>query len=172
MKAQESEFTTILRRQQQVNPNVLPTTYAGLNEGPAPGTVAGIVLGSVAGFLLLLWLIYTCFNFDGSFGIYREESVRRRSRSPRRSSRSRSEVIEVSRQRSPRREVRRETVVVEETTRRTPPERDDDIVEVIEEHSPRRERRGSDRRDSGGFYRTVDPDSFAGGRAPPRKVRR
>ncbi|KAI6382397.1 hypothetical protein MCOR25_000693 [Pyricularia grisea] len=30
--------------------------------GPDPGTVVGITLGSVAGFLLVLWIIYTCIN--------------------------------------------------------------------------------------------------------------
>lgn len=43
----------------------IPTTYGDLNSGPSPGKIVGIVLGSVAGFLLLLWLLYTCFNFGG-----------------------------------------------------------------------------------------------------------
>lgn len=72
----------------------------------------------------------------------------------------------------PRRESRRETVVIEETIRRprTPP---DDIVEVIEEHSdtPRREKSERSRKVSGGF-RTVDPEAFAGGSRPVRKVSR
>ena len=170
---------SVLRR--QVDPNILPTTYSGVSSGPPPGTVVGIVLGSVGGFLLLLWLIYTCFNMQFASGsVYGEEVVRRRSsrsHSPRRaaSSRSRSEIIEVQqhqRQRSPRREVRRETVIVEETHR--PPSRaEDDIVEVIEDPIPppqRRERRSSDRRE--GYFRTIDPDAYGGGRAPARKVRR
>lgn len=180
-----------LFRRQQTIPKLIPETYAGLNKGPPPGTVVGIVLGSVAGFLLLLWLIYTCMNFNASRGVttYEEETVvRRRSRSPRSSrrspprspsrhapsrSRSRSEVIEVSRHRSPpRRETRRETVILEERTRRPSPppvEREDDIVEVIEEHSPPR-RSSRSRRVSG--YRTVDPEAFAGGDRPLRKVSR
>ncbi|KAK3323480.1 hypothetical protein B0T19DRAFT_205456 [Cercophora scortea] len=40
----------------------IPSLYGSLNSGPDPGTVAGIVLGSVAGFILLLWLLYTCIN--------------------------------------------------------------------------------------------------------------
>lgn len=168
-------IASVFRRQQQqpsVNPNVLPTTYSGLNDGPPPGTVVGVVIGSVCGFLLLLWLLYSCFNM-GDAGVYEEEIVRRRSRSPRRSSRSRSEMTQ--QRGSPRRETRRETIIVEE--RRAPPvEREDDIVEVIEEHSrsrtpPRRERRGSDRRDDG-YYRPVDPHAYAGGNAPARKVSR
>lgn len=185
-------LSSIVRR--QVDPSVLPTTYSGLNAGPAPGTVVGIVFGSVAGFLLVLWVIYTCFNGIGrsrevSSIVDEEVVVRRRSRSPRRSSprrssprrssprrppssRSRSETIEVSRHRSPprsppRRETRRETVIMEE--RRTSAPRDDDIVEVIEDHSPpRRVKRESSRRESG--YRTVDPEAFGGGNRPMRKV--
>lgn len=165
----------------QVNPSIVPSTYSGINSGPAPGIVVGIVLGSVGGFLLLLWLIYTCFNLGGpSSAVYEEEIVRRRSHSPRRpvSSRSRSEVVEVrqrspARQRSPpHREVRRETVIVEETTRRPEREREDDIVEVFEEHSPPPPRRSRGSGSGGRYYRTVDPEAFGGGNSAPRKVRR
>ncbi len=44
------------------NTPTIPAYYGSLHSGPDPGTVAGIVLGSVAGFILLLWLIYTCIN--------------------------------------------------------------------------------------------------------------
>lgn len=194
LKAQVRSYTTqpitrplhSLLRRQQAPPRLIPATYAGLNKGPSAGTVVGIVLGSVAGFLLILWLIYTCVNFNATRAVstYEEETVvRRRSRSPRSSrrspsrhapsrSRSRSEVIEVSRHRSPpRRETRRETVIMEERSRPPPPpvEREDDIVEVIEEHSPVRRSSGS-RRVSG--YRTVDPEAFGGGNRPLRKVSR
>ena len=176
-------LTSLLRRQLQ--PSIIPTTYSGLNAGPSPGTVVGIVFGSVAGFLLLLWLIYSIFNFQGGSPATVEEEVvvsRRRSRSPRRSSprrssprrplssRSHSEVIEVSHQHRspPHRETRRETVILEETRR--PAQREDDIVEVIEEHSPPRRVRRESRRESG--YRTVDPEAFGGGSRPLRKVSR
>lgn len=175
-------LASLLRR--QVQSSIIPTTYSGLNAGPAPGTVVGIVFGSVAGFLLILWLIYSIFMAQSGHSAPVEEEVvvsRRRSRSPRRSSprrssprrppssRSHSEVIEVSRQRSPpRRETRRETVILEETRR--PPQREDDIVEVIEEHSPPRRVRRESRRESG--YRTVDPEAFGGGNRPLRKVSR
>lgn len=187
-------LSSIFRR--QVDPSVIPTTYSGLNAGPTPGTVVGIVFGSVAGFLLVLGVIYTFINGVGrnrdTSSIEEEVVVRRRSRSPRRSSQrrssprrssprrssprrppsshSRSEIIEVSQHRSPpRRETRRETVILEETRRPAP--RDDDIVEVIEDHSPpRRVKRESSRRESG--YRTVDPEAFGGGSRPLRKVSR
>ena len=169
----------------------IPTTYDNLNSGPAPGTVAGIVLGSVAGFLLILYLIYTIFTLGGGgrFGrsetVVEEEIIRRRSRSPRRS-RSRSEVIEVQRSRSPiprresRRQTTRETVEVRETVSRNRSQSrvshssggGDDIVEVFEEHSPpRRASTTKSKRVSGGF-RTVDPHEFGGGSAPRRTVRR
>lgn len=167
------------KRQTQIL--AIPTTYAGLNDGPTPGSVAGIVIGSVFGFLIILWLLYTCFNMGGLPGggggeVVEEEIVRHRSRSPRRS-RSRSETIEITKSRSPPRQPR-ERIVVEETRRvsRTPePEPEepiDDIVEVIEEHSPSPtppSQRPS-RRPSGG-YRTVDPGAFGGGGRSMRRVR-
>lgn len=40
----------------------VPSTYGSLGSSPHPGVVAGIVLGSVAGFLLLLWLVYVILH--------------------------------------------------------------------------------------------------------------
>ena len=144
---------------------IIPTYYdVG---GPNPGTTVGIVLGSVAGFFLIIWLFYSLANAGGAAISGEEEIVvrRRRSRSPhsRRSRRSiRTEVRETSR--SPRRrehiivEERRErprSIIVEE--RRVP---GDDIVEVIEEHSDiRPPRREKGRRNSG--YRSVDPEIYS-----------
>ena len=171
---------------------LIPANYAGINDGPTPGTVVGIVFGSVAGFLLLLWLIYTCFNFSGtnarSSVVEEEVVIRRHSRSPSRrrssprrspprglpSSRSRSESvmeeIRSTRERTPppRRESRRETVIIEETRR--PARQEDDVIEVIEEHSPAPPP-PRERRKSGGF-RIVDPEEFGGGNRPQRKVSR
>jgi hypothetical protein len=171
-----SSAITLPKRQNQIL--AIPTTYAGLNDGPAPGTVAGIVIGAVGGFLLILWLLYTCFSMGGFGGgrggeVVEEEIVRRRSRSPRRS-RSHSETIEITKSRSPQ---RRERIVVEETRRVSrPPEPEpediiDDIVEVIEEHSlsPPPPSRRTSKRTSG--YRNVDPAEFGGGGRPMRKVR-
>ena len=175
---------------------LIPANYAGLDSGPTPGTVVGIVFGSVAGFLLLLWLIYTCFGLGGGqqnrSSVVQEEVIRRHSRSPsrRRSSprrspsfRSESEVIEQrstrTRERTrtpppPRREMReRDTVIIEETIRhpRTPPPPpEDDMIEVIEEHdSPPRPRR---KKDIASGFRTIDPQEPGGGNRPLRKVSR
>jgi hypothetical protein len=150
------------RQQMVVQPGIIPTYYN--LSGPAPGTVAGIVLGSVAGFLLIVWLLYTLTQGGGGFGgntttmAGQEEIVVRRPRrnsGARRSTASRrtAEVRQVSR--SPRRSGGRSQIIVEE--RRGPPrprsiiveERhrvpNDDVVEVIEEHEEFRERRGSRR---------------------------
>jgi len=48
--------------------SIIPTGYGSIDSGPSPGTVVGIVLGSVGGFLLVLWLFYTCINFGGGWG--------------------------------------------------------------------------------------------------------
>ena len=191
-------LASLLRRQTVVtitassasNP-IVPAYYSTINSSPPPGEVAGIVFGAVGGFLLLLWLIYTCFSFGtntfGRSNIVEDVDVRRRSSRPsRHSSHTRSEVIEVSRRSErrsrsrsrsrtpPRRESsRRETIVIEETTRRPAPEPEveEDVVEVFEEHSPvRRSSKKSSRIEAG--FRTVDPEAFGGGDRPYRKVSR
>ncbi|KAL1856630.1 hypothetical protein Plec18170_003600 [Paecilomyces lecythidis] len=157
--------SSLVRRQTQVVS--IPATYGGLNAGPSPGVVAGIILGSVGGFLLLLYIIYTAVAWNNSrFNITEEDIVVQRSPSHRRRSR---EVVEVVRSRSPpRSRHHHDRIVVDESvTTQT----EDDVVEVIEEASsvepaPRRSRR------SGGSYRTVDPYEYGGGQAPPRRVRR
>lgn len=186
----------ITRRQQGTA--VIPSVYKV--DGPAPGAVAGIVLGSVAGFILIIILLFFLSgNVSPSWTITGEnEQIVRRdgpsSRGHRRSRRSdRSGGVEV-RERSPR--VR--TTIVEETRRdsRRPPsivsERivmdsrrgsrgpppirrvdGDDIVEVIEEGSSIADmppRRDRRRRSSG--YRSVDPNKFAGGDYQQIRIKR
>ena len=191
-------LASLFRRQTTVtataNP-VIPATYSGLGSGPTPGTVVGIVIGSVAGFLLVLWLIYTCFGLGGGAqgvsSVVEEEVIRRRSRSPPRrprssprrssprsrvpaSSRSESEHVmeEVRRETSPppprRNSSRREreTILVEEIRRAPPPQ--DEYVEVIEEHdepAPRRSRKTS----AQGFTH-IDPHAVGGGDGKFRRV--
>ncbi|USP74969.1 hypothetical protein yc1106_02243 [Curvularia clavata] len=138
---------------------IIPTYYD--LSGPEPGTVVGIVLGSVAGFLLICWLLQSLVNSSRGSGTRtamagEEEIVVRRPRRNShgaRSSRRRSEVREISR--SPRTSGGRSQVIVEE--RRQPvrarsivvEERHrvpgDNVVEVIEEHEDYRERRGTRR---------------------------
>lgn len=153
----------IAKRQMMVQQGIIPTYYN--TSGPEPGTVVGIVLGSVAGFLLVVWLLYSLTNNNTKSGTTtamagEEEVVVRRRRNSQggrsrgsRQVRETREVREMSR--SPRRSGGRSQIIVDE--RRTPTrtrsvlveERHrvpgDDVVEVIEEHEDYRERRGSRR---------------------------
>ncbi|KAI5868531.1 hypothetical protein GGS23DRAFT_592302 [Durotheca rogersii] len=56
------------------NVNSVPEGYGRTPSGPDPGAVVGIVLGSIAGFILLLWVIYWCVNL-GNPTIIEEGSV-------------------------------------------------------------------------------------------------
>lgn len=155
-RSPDAASAAILRPRQQ--PEIaIPTVYNGLNAGPAPGAVVGIVLGSVVGFILIVWLLF--FLSQNQRASIEGESVyieqRRRSRSPRsrssrhtRSRRTReSEVREVSRSPRPERvvveerrtrEVEREPPVVVRETVREPP------VIVREERREERRVEGDD----------------------------
>jgi hypothetical protein len=159
----------------------IPNTYSDINNSPAPGTVVGIVLGSVGGFLLILWLISTCFGFRiPSSASTDEESISVRSYHRRSNSRSyspprpagrraREEVVEIHRSPSRRKQSqtqqsRRKTITVE--ARRSGPRRsgdDDEIVEIVDEGGPRRSSR-NERVVSGGFVRAVETESASGNR--------
>ncbi|KAL1633371.1 hypothetical protein SLS56_003007 [Neofusicoccum ribis] len=141
----------------------IPLSYQGLNSGPAPGAVVGIVLGSVAGFLLIAWLLLTVANLSGRNAIAGEEEIVHIVVEERRTS--------VPPPPPPQPRPRSRSVLVEErvTTERERRVDGDDIVEVIEEHSPPRRHRS--RRESGG-YRSVDPDLYAGGNYPQHHISR
>lgn len=143
--------------------STVPGFYPSLNDGPDPGTVVGIVLGSVAGFLLVLWLVYTCFQIGGrgdtvsSYGtasVVTRKTRRKRSRHHHRSP-ARRETIEIRTSRPPPPREPERVVMEERVERRMsqpppppmaapapPPPRmvseisDEDEVVVIEEHSP------------------------------------
>ncbi|EAW07418.1 uncharacterized protein ACLA_021270 [Aspergillus clavatus NRRL 1] len=156
------------RRYQTVS---IPASYGRLDDGPTPGTVAGIVLGSVAGFILLLYLAYlglglnnkpaddvtataTSMTWTGT-----ESGVTRRSRRSRR-----GDTIEVV---EDQRHGPRDHVSVEESVMSASRTDGDDVVEVIEEHSSvdgRPPPRSASRRSRGvsGSYRTVDPYGYGG----------
>jgi hypothetical protein len=51
-----------------VQTSTIPAFYGSLDSGPDPGAVVGITLGAVAGFVLLLWLIYACLNLGNGGG--------------------------------------------------------------------------------------------------------
>lgn len=124
---------------QSTGANLVAIPYFYQYGGPSPGAVAGIVLGSVFGFLLLMWLFWSLSNGSGFIrsSDYEEEDVvvRRRSRS-RRGSRRREMTS-----RSPRRErvIRQERIV-----RDIPPREPSRVREtVIVDEGPRVERRVS-----------------------------
>jgi len=179
----ENVARSLLQPRQQGGIVPIPTVYQGLNSGPAPGAVVGIVLGSVLGFIFLIWLLWILSNGSSFIRTNRdeeEEVVVSRHRNTRSSDRRRSHRTEMSQKgRSPRRDrvyrqeritrdfpaparspgvsrVRGETIFVDEsrTERRVD---GDDIVEVIEEHSSvgggEPPRRKSKRASSG--YRSV-----------------
>ncbi|KAF1354189.1 hypothetical protein EJ07DRAFT_168551 [Lizonia empirigonia] len=154
----------VAKRQQMVIQQGIIPTYYNLS-GPEPGTVVGIVLGSVAGFLLIVWLLYSLINGTrpGTTTAMagEEEIVVRRPRRNSHGNRSRrsshAQMREVSR--SPRQSSGRSHIIVEERRQPLPPQQrtrsiivedrrrvpNDDVVEVIEEHDEYRERRGSRR---------------------------
>ncbi|KAJ5490939.1 hypothetical protein N7539_002506 [Penicillium diatomitis] len=124
----------------------IPATYGHLNSGPPPGTVAGIVLGTVAGVLLILYLTFLALNPGGltrgnpdDTTIVDEEVVVRSRRSP---SSRRDDAIEVVEERDRRRDsyrrppsARPSHVMSQESVTGTSITNDQDLVEVIEEES-------------------------------------
>ncbi|KAK3990074.1 hypothetical protein QBC44DRAFT_369395 [Cladorrhinum sp. PSN332] len=76
----------LTERQAAVQTSTIPSFYGGLDNSPEPGAVAGITLGAVAGFCLLLYLIYLCVNMgnndsftEGSASVVTRKSYRSRS---------------------------------------------------------------------------------------------
>lgn len=69
-----SAITRTLTRREVHSTSTIPGIYGAKPNGPDVGTVVGITLGSVAGFLLLLWLIYTCLNSNNPNGDVLAES--------------------------------------------------------------------------------------------------
>ncbi|KAI1190441.1 hypothetical protein F5B17DRAFT_427452 [Nemania serpens] len=64
-----------LRSRALVGADTVPQGYGNAPFGPDPGTVVGIVLGSVAGFVLLLAFIYWCINIGQGPRMLEEGSV-------------------------------------------------------------------------------------------------
>ncbi|KAF7136796.1 hypothetical protein CNMCM5793_006310 [Aspergillus hiratsukae] len=159
---------TPLRRYTTVS---IPASYGRLDSGPSPGTVAGIVLGSVAGFIFLLYLAYLGLGLNNkppddvevsTVSMSTESALSRRARRARRGGGG-IEVVEERRR--PRAD---DHIVVEESVTSASRTDEGDVVEVIEEHSsidgpvaPPRSR--SRRSRVSGSYRTVDPLEYGGG---------
>ncbi|KAE8354971.1 hypothetical protein BDV28DRAFT_129880 [Aspergillus coremiiformis] len=123
----------------------IPASYGRLIRPPTPGSVVGIVLGSVFGFIFLLYLVWLGISSGRRFGSetqteVSEVSTRRR--------RSRRIVVEEERP-------AQDHIIVEESMTSGPSRSEGDVIEVFEENSsidppPRRPRRG------GGWRRDMD----------------
>jgi hypothetical protein len=134
----------------------IPSTYGHLHDSPAAGTVVGIVLGSVAGFVLLMYVLFLAVNPGGiargassgpaptvssSLSMDEEEIVDvRASRRPSRRRHS-DNTIEVMEERETFRDSyrrrpssRHDRIVVEESLA-TSTSGGGDVVEVLEEES-------------------------------------
>ncbi|KAF2157883.1 hypothetical protein K461DRAFT_264719 [Myriangium duriaei CBS 260.36] len=112
-KAQQLQVHALFKRDGTI---AIPTLYQNQNSSPAPGAVVGIVLGSVAAFLLLIWLFSTLTGQRNTPLVTEEEVVvsRRRSRSPRSRRSRRSEMTS----RSPRQDrIIRQERIVRDTSR-------------------------------------------------------
>ncbi|PKX93911.1 uncharacterized protein P174DRAFT_460048 [Aspergillus novofumigatus IBT 16806] len=156
---------TPLRRYTTVS---IPASYGRLDDSPSPGTVAGIVLGSVAGFIFLLYLAYLGLGLNNkpppddvevstvSMSTTTESALGRRVRRARRGGEEES-----------RRHPDDDHIVVEESMTSASRTDEGDVVEVLEEPSsvdgpvaPARSR--SRRSRVSGSYRTVDPYEYGG----------
>ncbi|KAJ5544428.1 hypothetical protein N7513_006992 [Penicillium frequentans] len=156
----------------------IPSTYGGLDSGPPPGTVAGIVLGSVGGVVLILYLTFLSLNPGGlARGVSSsvdEEVVVSSRRGP--SLRRHGDTIEVVEERDRRDSYRRRPsprdrddgrIIVEESVTGTATSDGRDVVEVFEEESSavssvstRPPRRARSHRSG---VRTIDPLDYGGG---------
>ncbi|KAK3400164.1 hypothetical protein B0T20DRAFT_178818 [Sordaria brevicollis] len=78
--------TRVVLARQYAETSTIPAYYGALDSSPSPGAVVGITLGAVAGFILILFLIYTLINLGGystaisESGAGTESVVTRRSR--------------------------------------------------------------------------------------------
>jgi hypothetical protein len=151
--------------------STVPGSYPPNSPGtPDSGTIVGITLGAVGGFIMMLWLIYQCVNLgnpeiaeeSATVSVGTASVLTRRSRHHHHH-RARRETVEV---RTARPVIIDEPVIVQErrrsVSRGVPPPRivdedDEDEVVVIEERSPPRRQR-SKRRSSSGRAESVYQD--------------
>jgi hypothetical protein len=176
-----STYNALARRQSNTIA-IIPSSYPGYpHDGPAPGEVAGIVLGAVGGFLLLIILLYYITNGGAIAGsiIGDDEIVVRRSRTrspPRRSRKSQShrssrQEVRVVRSRSPR----AQRITVEERTTiipGPPPPRPMSVDERIVEERIVEERRPMRRVDGDDIVEVIEEGSSIVDIEPPRRDRR
>jgi hypothetical protein len=170
----------------------IPSTYGRLNTSPAASTVVGIVLGSVGGFVLLMYVLFLAVNPGGiarggvaaptsssismsmSMSMDDEEFVDVRSRRGSAAGRRRPNVIEVGEERESFRDSyrrrpssRHDRVVVEESlATSTTGDMDPNVIEVEEDEEssvPSDVSPRPPRRSRRGGVRHVDPLAYGGG---------
>ncbi|KAI9764915.1 MAG: hypothetical protein M1840_007940 [Geoglossum simile] len=142
----------LLKRQNNGQAAVIPSAYQDNNAGPSPGSVVGIILGSLFGFLLILWLIWTCSSVNRTIATERVIHDRRPLHS-----RRVEEVVEI--QRPPRRP---ERVYVESRINSLVDSSSDDVIEeTVRIHRENRPRSG---------VRYVNPDLPSGGNGHVEEV--
>lgn len=73
-KIHEFASRTLLPRL-ETDVSTVPEGYGRNPNGPDAGAVVGIVLGSIAGFVLLLWIVYWCVNLGNPSADLEEGSV-------------------------------------------------------------------------------------------------
>ncbi|KAE8401948.1 hypothetical protein BDV37DRAFT_253678 [Aspergillus pseudonomiae] len=126
----------------------IPASYGRLTSSPSPGTVAGIILGSVFGFIFLLYLLWLGLSSGRRFGSETQtEMASASSAGGMRRRRGRRIVVEEERPVSAGAHGHAEHIVVEESVTSAPSRSEGDVIEVFEEASsvdrpPRRGRNG------------------------------
>ncbi|KAI1327144.1 hypothetical protein F5Y16DRAFT_372774 [Xylariaceae sp. FL0255] len=113
----------------------VPQIYGNHPNGPDPGTVVGITLGSVFGFLFLLGIIYWCLNLGQGPRVIEEGSVGGGGGSS--SVVSRHSRPRPHHNKRRRRSKRRETVEIRRETTRRPVNVDREEQIVVEEYGSR-----------------------------------
>ncbi|ODH49506.1 hypothetical protein GX48_04448 [Paracoccidioides brasiliensis] len=141
-----SSSSKLHRREQMIS---IPSTYSSFTS--SPGVVVGIVIGTVGGFVLFIWVLFLIFGGRTTAVVDDTTTVTADSRAQHsQSRRRRPEVVDV----------------MSGSTSSS----SDDVIEVFEEvssgsHSPRRTKSKPS-----GSYRTTNPNEYGGGRAPSRHV--
>lgn len=75
-RAVDSDAATLVARQQE-SPTfvVIPETYNATHSSLSTGAIVGVVIGSAAGFILLLLILYTILGFGPFSGFFRTKNV-------------------------------------------------------------------------------------------------
>ncbi|RMZ46821.1 hypothetical protein CA14_001902 [Aspergillus flavus] len=138
----------------------IPASYGRLTSSPSPGTIAGIILGSVFGFIFLLYLLWLGLSSGRRFGSETQtEMASASSAGGMRRRRGRRIVVEEERPMSAHGHGHGhggDQIVVEESVTSAPSRSEGDVIEVFEEASsvdrpPRRGKHGG-----GGGWRRGD----------------